>query len=59
MANPSLRPLRKQALTFFKVDAGVFAPAEITINELNSAKTFTSGKIDQEVLMKSFGISRL
>jgi methenyltetrahydromethanopterin cyclohydrolase len=33
--------------------------ADITINELNSAKSFTSGRINQEVLLKSFGISRL
>lgn len=40
-------------------DAGVFAPAEITINELNSAKSFTSGRINPEVLLKSFGVARL
>lgn len=41
---------------FFKVDAAMFAPAEITVNELNSGKTFTSGEINPEVLLESFGI---
>jgi len=56
---PFFTTFKEAGFDFFKVDAGVFAPAEITINELNSAKTFTSGKVNQEVLMKSFGISRL
>jgi methenyltetrahydromethanopterin cyclohydrolase len=44
---------------FFKVDADMFAPAEITVNEINSGKTFTSGKINTEVLLESFGIETL
>ncbi len=41
---------------FFKVDGAMFAPAEITVNEVNSGKTFTSGAINPEVLLESFGI---
>jgi len=41
---------------FYKIDAASFAPAEITVNELNSGKTFTSGKINPEVLLESFGM---
>ena len=44
---------------FYKVDAAMFAPAEITVNELNSGKTFTSGKLNPEVLLKSFGVEAL
>lgn len=44
---------------FYKVDAASFAPAEITVNELNSGKTFTSGKINPEVLLESFGIEEV
>ncbi|MFQ6071093.1 MAG: methenyltetrahydromethanopterin cyclohydrolase [Methanosarcinales archaeon] len=44
---------------FFKVDAGMFAPAEISVNELNSAKTYHCGKINPDVLLESFGIERL
>ncbi|HDN68558.1 MAG TPA: methenyltetrahydromethanopterin cyclohydrolase, partial [Methanomicrobia archaeon] len=35
------------------------APAEITVNELNSGKTFTSGRINPEVLLESFGVETL
>jgi methenyltetrahydromethanopterin cyclohydrolase len=56
---PFYTTFKEAGFDFFKVDAGVFAPAEITINELNNAKSFTSGRINQEVLLKSFGISRL
>lgn len=56
---PFYTTFKEAGFDFFKVDAGVFAPAEITINELNSAKSFTSGRINPEVLLKSFGISRL
>ena len=41
---------------FYKIDPASFAPAEITVNELNSGKTFTSGEINPEVLLESFGI---
>ncbi len=50
---------KEAGFDFFKVDAGMFAPAEITVNELNSGKTFTSGKINTEVLLESFGIETL
>ena len=41
---------------FYKIDAASFAPAEVTVNEMNSGKTFTSGKINPEVLLESFGV---
>ena len=50
---------KEAGFDFFKVDAGMFAPAEITVNELKSGKTFTSGKINTEVLLESFGIETL
>lgn len=50
---------KEAGFDFFKVDAGMFAPAEITVNEVNSGKTFTSGKINTEVLLESFGIETL
>ncbi|HEY9206445.1 MAG TPA: methenyltetrahydromethanopterin cyclohydrolase [Candidatus Methanoperedens sp.] len=56
---PFYTTFKEAGFDFFKVDAGVFAPAEITINELKSAKSFTSGRINPDVLMKSFGISRV
>ncbi len=50
---------KEAGFDFFKVDAGMFAPAEITVNEVNSGKTFTSGKINTEVLLESFGVETL
>ncbi len=41
---------------FYKIDPASFAPAEVTVNEMKSGKTFTSGKINPEVLLESFGI---
>ena len=41
---------------FYKIDAASFAPAEVTVNEVNSGKTFTSGKINPDVLLESFGV---
>lgn len=44
---------------FYKIDAASFAPAEITVNELKSGKSFTSGKINPEVLLESFGVEQV
>ncbi|RZN38729.1 MAG: methenyltetrahydromethanopterin cyclohydrolase [Methanophagales archaeon ANME-1-THS] len=44
---------------FFKIDAAMFAPAEITVNELKSGRTFASGAINPEVLLQSFGVERV
>ena len=41
---------------FYKIDAASFAPAEVTVNELKSGKTFISGKINPDVLLESFGV---
>jgi len=56
---PFYTTFQEAGFDFFKVDAGMFAPAEITINEVNSGKTFTSGKINTEVLLESFGLEAL
>lgn len=50
---------KEAGFDFFKVDAGMFAPAEVTVNEINSGKTFTSGKINTGVLLESFGVETL
>ena len=56
---PFYRTFKDAGFDFFKVDAGMFAPAEITVNEIKSGKTFTSGKINTEILLESFGIETL
>jgi len=47
---------KEAGFDFYKVDAGVFAPAEITINEVKSGKTFSCGRINEDVLLQSFGV---
>ncbi len=40
---------------FYKIDAGLFAPAVVTVNNLKTGKIFTAGKINEEILTKSIG----
>lgn len=53
---PFYLTFKNAGFDFFKIDAAMFAPAEITVNELKSGKTFASGAINPEVLLQSFGI---
>jgi methenyltetrahydromethanopterin cyclohydrolase len=41
---------------FYKVDPHLFAPAEITINDIVNGKTYKSGALDPDVLKQSFGM---
>lgn len=41
---------------FYKIDPALFAPAVITVNNVRTGGTFTSGAINVEILRKSFGI---
>ena len=50
---------KEAGFDFFKVDAAMFAPAEITVNELKSGKVFKSGKVNKEVLLQSIGVENL
>ncbi|HIH45409.1 MAG TPA: methenyltetrahydromethanopterin cyclohydrolase, partial [Candidatus Methanoperedenaceae archaeon] len=44
---------------FFKIDPNVFAPAEITVNDLDTGKTYHTGRLNGEVLLQSYGIGTL
>jgi len=35
----------------------VFAPAEITVNDLETGKTYDAGHLNSEVILESYGIS--
>jgi methenyltetrahydromethanopterin cyclohydrolase len=39
---------------FYKIDPGLFAPAEITVNDLKSGRLYRAGRVDVELLNKSF-----
>ncbi|MFX0162408.1 MAG: methenyltetrahydromethanopterin cyclohydrolase [Candidatus Hodarchaeota archaeon] len=41
---------------FYKIDAGMFAPAMISVNDAESGKTYTAGKINLDILKQSFDI---
>ncbi|MBD3230309.1 MAG: methenyltetrahydromethanopterin cyclohydrolase [Candidatus Lokiarchaeota archaeon] len=41
---------------FYEIDPHLFAPAVITINDLRTGKTYQRGKLDFELLKRSFGI---
>lgn len=53
---PFYKTFKEANFDFFKVDAGMFAPARITVNDLKSTKTFTSGGLSPEILLESFGL---
>jgi methenyltetrahydromethanopterin cyclohydrolase len=41
---------------FYKVDPLLFSPAEITINDIKTGKTYKAGNLNPEVLKQSFGM---
>ncbi len=41
---------------FYKIDKGMFAPAEVVINDLRTGEMFRSGAVNVELLKKSFGL---
>ena len=41
---------------FYKIDKGMFAPAEVVINDLRTGEMFRAGYVNTELLMKSFGL---
>jgi len=41
---------------FYKIDKGMFAPAEVVINDLRTGEMFRGGAVNVELLMKSFGL---
>lgn len=41
---------------FYKIDKGMFAPAEVVINDLRTGEVFKEGYVNTPLLMKSFGL---
>jgi methenyltetrahydromethanopterin cyclohydrolase len=42
---------------FYKIDPMLFAPACVTVSNLNSGRTFRAGRVDSQALASSFGIA--
>ncbi len=56
---PFFDTFKAAGFDFFKVDGAMFAPAEITVNDLASKKTITSGTANPDILIQSFGITKV
>lgn len=54
---PFYKTFKDAGYDFFKIDANVFAPAEITVNDLETGKTYHTGHLNGEVILESYGIS--
>ncbi len=53
---PFAEIFREADLDFYKIDPAIFAPAVLTVNNARTGKTFTAGRINTDVLMKSIGL---
>ncbi|MFW6111036.1 MAG: methenyltetrahydromethanopterin cyclohydrolase [Thermoproteota archaeon] len=53
---PFLEIFQEADYDFYKIDNKLFAPAVVTINNLDTGRTFTAGEINVETLKKSLGL---
>ncbi len=42
---------------FYKIDPNLFAPARITLTNLDTGSSYTAGRLNFEILRKSFGVN--
>ena len=47
---------REAGMDFYKIDPELFAPAQITINNLKTGRTLTAGEINHKVIKRSIGL---
>jgi methenyltetrahydromethanopterin cyclohydrolase len=47
---------REAGMDFYKIDPELFAPAQITINNLKTGRVFTAGEINSKVIQRSIGL---
>jgi len=48
--------IREAQMDFYMIDPEIFAPAQVTINDLKTGRTFMAGKINYEILMDAFDL---
>ncbi len=53
---PFFDVFKEAEFDFYKIDKGMFAPAEVVINDMRTGKTYRAGAVNVELLKKSFGI---
>ena len=54
---PFFKTFKDAEYDFYKIDANIFAPAELTVNDLDTGKTYHAGHLNAEVILESYGIS--
>ena len=54
---PFLEIFNRYEKDFYKIDKMLFSPAEIVIRNMKTARKFTAGKVRNDILKTSFGIS--
>jgi methenyltetrahydromethanopterin cyclohydrolase len=53
---PFAEIFREADFDFYKIDPGLFAPAAVTVTNAETGRTFTAGKINADVLVRSIGL---
>lgn len=53
---PFFDVFKEAEFDFYKIDKGMFAPAEVVINDLRTGEIFKAGYVNNELLQKSFGL---
>lgn len=54
---PFFKTFKDAGYDFYKIDANIFAPAELTVNDLDTGITYHTGHLNAEVILESYGIS--
>lgn len=54
---PFYKTLEGAGYEFSDIDKGIFAPAEITVNDLDTGKTYHTGYLREDVILESYKIS--
>lgn len=53
---PFFDVFKEAEFDFYKIDKGMFAPAEVVINDMTTGKIYKAGYVNVELLKKSFGL---
>ena len=53
---PFFDVFKEAEFDFYKIDKGMFAPAEVVINDLRTGELFKAGYVNVDLLKKSFGL---
>lgn len=53
---PFFDVFKEAEFDFYKIDKGMFAPAEVVINDMTTGKIYKTGYVNVELLKKSFGL---